>query len=63
MAERDGGAAQRELDGMRAAAKILGDLPPGALGSQEPVYRAYQILAREIERIEQAAAARTQGSE
>ena len=48
---------QHELSEMRRAAEILGELPHGALGTQEPVYRAYKILSDEIERIEAASAA------
>ena len=42
----------RDLQEMKRAAEILGELPPGTLGTQEPVYRAYKILSDEIERLE-----------
>lgn len=45
---------EHELREMKRAAEILGELPPGALGTQEPVYRAYKILSDEIDRVETA---------
>ena len=37
---------------LKEAAEILGEIPAGNLGTQEPEYRAYKIVSDEIERIE-----------
>lgn len=40
------------LDALKRAAEILGEIPSGVLGTQEPEYRAFKILTDEIERVE-----------
>jgi hypothetical protein len=40
------------LQRLKEIAKLLGGMPAGDLGTQEPEYRAYKIVSDEIERIE-----------
>lgn len=55
--QREPMTEKEQLRFLKIAADIVGAMPPGDLGTQEPAYEAYKILCDEVERLEKRVSA------